>query len=195
MRFASVALLLAVFLIGCVKRSVPSTNTNTVESQPLEPAKLSEKDKEGLERVVRAFDEIMRAGKQDDSEKAVLAFLPTDGELTVLFPNHAEPAKAYYRKVREAIPAEVARGIKEKRLQREGIKSVELDDARVYWVETRAFERALLGVMPQYVPIATGHIRRGESSHDCGPYVRVENRWVWLLESWDLVKALKLPDS
>jgi hypothetical protein len=195
MRSASVALLLVVFLIGCGERSVPNTNTDTAEPQSLEPAKLSEKDKEELERVVRAFDAIMRGGKQIDSEKAILAFLPTDNELMVLFPHHVEPAKAYYRKVREAIPPEIARGINEKRLERDEIKNMDLDDARVYWTESRSYERALLKVMPQNMPIATGHVRRADSSHGCGPYVRVNNRWVWLLESWDLAKELKLPDS
>lgn len=195
MRSASVALLLVVFLIGCGKRSAPSTNTDTAEPQSHEPAKLSEKDKEEIELVVRAFDAIMREGKQNDSEKAILGFLPTDDELTVLFPNHTEPAKAYYRKEREAIPSEVARGIKEKRFERDEIKKMDLDDARVYWTESRSYERALLKIMPKDLPIATGHIRRAKSSHGCGPYVRVNNRWVWLLESWDLAKELKLPDS
>lgn len=161
-----------------------------VRGEP-EPAKLTDKDIEEAKRVVKAFVAAASSGKKDEQAKAILDLLPTDKEIEVAFPKHSKKVKEYYGLIREAIPKSSKLGRKDDR----EVTEVVVEDARVSWAKLKATERKLLTVMSPSIQIIDPEVKRKTSMGSAPPFMRVNGRWVLLLEVDDLIQNLKLPDD
>lgn len=181
--------LIVLFASGCGaaadRPSAPQT-----PPEPGEPAKLTEKDAEDARRVVKAFVESAGSGERDAQAKALLDLMPTDKELEVAFPKDATEAKNYYAMIREAIPKSNKLGRKDD----EPVIEISIEDARVRWVEKNNSDRKLLAALSPSVLIVAPHVKRKMWSGPAPPFMRVNGRWVVLLETFDLIRSMKLPD-
>lgn len=160
-----------------------------VSSQPKEPVKFTSKDVEDVERVYRDYDKVLRTGTKEARVKATLDLMPTDAELEAAFPKHAEPAKSFHKQLRAAIPQEFGRGAKDDRSE---LVRVVIDDARATWAKNKAAEQRLLAALAPDIVVVEGHAERKGVKHGIPTFIKVNGRWVMLVETYDLISALKL---